>query len=80
MFLHLFLKECLRIYGINRRRHTLSDFIRLYLTNYEVKEVIYHRLPQLIDRVSLIPIAANVDVTVLLSVEPADADEGHRIF
>jgi polysaccharide biosynthesis protein PslF len=40
---------------------TLSD--ALIITNAEVEEVIYHRLPQLINRVSLIPIAANVDVT-----------------
>ncbi|BAZ21741.1 group 1 glycosyl transferase [Kalymmatonema gypsitolerans NIES-4073] len=40
---------------------TLSD--ALITTNAEAEEAIYQRLPQLIHRVSLIPIAANIDVT-----------------
>ncbi|WP_414585991.1 glycosyltransferase [Scytonema sp. PCC 10023] len=40
---------------------TLSD--ALITTNAEAEEVIHQRLPQVVNRVSLIPIAANVDVT-----------------
>ncbi len=40
---------------------SLSD--ALITTNAEAEKVIHQRLPQLVNRVSLIPIAANIDVT-----------------
>lgn len=61
--------EWLKMWGQQRGWWDREDGFLLSLsnalitTNAEAEEVIHQRLPQLVNRVSLIPIAANIDVT-----------------